>query len=72
MGVPGGAVHAVNPAGIGQGCRFAIRAMGVKGAGSIINISSRSGPLGILMAVARTLTKAAIRRATRRQSASNA
>jgi hypothetical protein len=44
----------------------------VKGSGSLINISLHSGPVGIVMPVAHTLTMAAIRRATRRQSASNA
>lgn len=38
------AVHAVNTDGTFLGCRYAIRAMRAKRAGSIINISSRSGP----------------------------
>ncbi len=40
-------VHAVNLDGTFLGCRYAIRAMRAKGSGSIINISSRSGLVGI-------------------------
>ena len=55
------AVHAVNLDGTFLGCRYAIRAMRAKGAGSIINISSRSGLVGIPMAAAYASSKAAIR-----------
>ncbi len=59
------AVHAVNSDGTFLGCRYAIRAMRAKGAGSIINISSRSGLVGIPMAAAYAASKAAIRNHTK-------
>jgi 3(or 17)beta-hydroxysteroid dehydrogenase len=59
------AVHAVNLDGTFLGCRYAIRAMRPKGAGSIINISSRSGLVGIPMAAAYASSKAAIRNHTK-------
>lgn len=55
------AVHKVNLDGTFLGCRYAIRAMKEKGAGSIINISSRSGMVGIPGAAAYASSKAAIR-----------
>lgn len=55
------AVHRVNLDGTFMGCRYAIRAMKEKGAGSIINISSRSGMVGIPGAAAYASSKAAIR-----------
>ncbi|RZF64237.1 SDR family oxidoreductase [Sphingomonas populi] len=55
------AVHQVNLDGTFLGCRYAIGAMKAKGAGSIINISSRSGLVGIPMAAAYASSKAAIR-----------
>lgn len=55
------AVHAVNTDGTFLGCRYAIRAMRGAGAGSIINISSRSGLVGIPGAAAYAASKAAIR-----------
>jgi len=55
------AVHAVNLDGTFMGCRYAIGAMKAKGAGSIINISSRSGLVGIPGAAAYASSKAAIR-----------
>ncbi|WP_417593824.1 SDR family oxidoreductase [Parasphingorhabdus sp.] len=55
------AVHRVNLDGTFLGCRYAIRAMKDKGAGSIINISSRSGLVGIPGAAAYASSKAAIR-----------
>jgi 3(or 17)beta-hydroxysteroid dehydrogenase len=55
------AVHAVNLDGVFLGCKYAIRAMRAKGAGSIINISSRSGMVGIPGAAAYASSKAAIR-----------
>ncbi|EDL48913.1 SDR family oxidoreductase [Erythrobacter sp. SD-21] len=54
-------VHAVNTDGCFLGCRYALRAMKAKGAGSIINMSSRSGLVGILGAAAYAASKAAIR-----------
>lgn len=54
-------VHAVNLDGTFLGCRYAIRAMRAKGAGAIINISSRSGLVGIPAAAAYASSKAAIR-----------
>lgn len=59
------AVHEVNLDGTFLGCRYAIRAMRAKGAGSIINISSRSGLVGVPMAAAYASSKAAIRNHTR-------
>ncbi|MDO6731750.1 SDR family oxidoreductase [Marinovum sp. 2_MG-2023] len=59
------AVHAVNNDGTFLGCRYAIRAMRAKGGGSIINISSRSGLVGIPMAAAYAASKAAIRNHTK-------
>lgn len=59
------AVHAVNNDGTFLGCRYAIRAMRAKGTGSIINISSRSGLIGIPMAAAYAASKAAIRNHTK-------
>ena len=54
-------VHAVNLDGTFLGCRYAITAMRAKGAGSIINMSSRSGLVGIPGAAAYASSKAAIR-----------
>lgn len=59
------AVHAVNLDGTFLGCRYAIGAMRARGAGSIINISSRSGMIGIPMAAAYASSKAAIRNHTK-------
>lgn len=58
-------VHAVNNDGTFLGCRYAIRAMRAKGAGSIINISSRSGIVGIPMAAAYAASKGAVRNHTK-------
>ncbi len=58
-------VHAVNLDGTFLGCRYAIKAMRAKGAGSIINISSRSGIVGIPGAAAYASSKAAIRNHTK-------
>lgn len=55
------AVHAVNTDGTFLGCRYAIRAMKAAGTGSIINMSSRSGLVGIPGAAAYAASKAAIR-----------
>ncbi len=59
------AVHAVNTDGTFLGCRYAIKAMRESGAGSIINISSRSAMVGIPMASAYAASKAAIRNHTK-------
>ena len=58
-------VHAVNLDGTFLGCRYAIRAMRTKGAGSIINMSSRSGLVGVPGAAAYASSKAAIRNHTK-------
>lgn len=54
-------VHRVNLDGTFLGCRYAIAAMKENGAGSIINISSRSGLVGIPLAGAYASSKAAVR-----------
>lgn len=54
-------VHRVNLDGTFLGCRYAIRAMKAAGTGSIINMSSRSGLVGIPGAAAYASSKAAIR-----------
>ncbi|OSZ72703.1 short-chain dehydrogenase [Sphingomonas sp. IBVSS1] len=59
------AVHAVNLDGCFLGCRAAIRAMRPMGKGSIINISSRSGIVGIPAAAAYASSKAAMRNHTK-------
>jgi NAD(P)-dependent dehydrogenase (short-subunit alcohol dehydrogenase family) len=58
-------VHAVNLDGTFLGCRYAIDAMKAKRAGSIINMSSRSGLVGIPGAAAYASSKAAIRNHTK-------
>jgi NAD(P)-dependent dehydrogenase (short-subunit alcohol dehydrogenase family) len=59
------AVHATNLDGVFLGCKHAIRAMRRTGAGSIINMSSRSGIVGVPGAVAYAASKAAIRNHTK-------
>jgi NAD(P)-dependent dehydrogenase (short-subunit alcohol dehydrogenase family) len=59
------AVHAVNTDGTFLGCRYALRAMREGKRGSIINISSRSGLVGIPGAAAYAASKAAIRNHTK-------
>lgn len=59
------AVHATNLDGTFLGCRYAIGAMRAAGSGSIINISSRSGMVGIPGAAAYAASKAAIRNHTK-------
>jgi NAD(P)-dependent dehydrogenase (short-subunit alcohol dehydrogenase family) len=54
-------VHRVNLDGTFLGCRYAIGVMKGQGAGSIINISSRSGLVGIPGAAAYASSKAAVR-----------
>ena len=58
-------IHRVNLDGVFLGCRYAIKAMRSKGTGSIINISSRSGMIGIPAAAAYASSKAAIRNHTK-------
>lgn len=58
-------VHAVNSDGTFLGCRYALRAMKERGTGSIINMSSRSGIVGIPGAAAYAASKAAIRNHTK-------
>ncbi len=58
-------VHAVNTDGCFLGCRYALRAMKANGDGSIINMSSRSGLVGIPGAAAYAASKAAIRNHTK-------
>lgn len=57
-------VHAVNSDGIFLGCKKAIQTM-KQGKGSIINISSRSGLVGIPGAAAYAASKAAVRNHTK-------
>jgi NAD(P)-dependent dehydrogenase (short-subunit alcohol dehydrogenase family) len=59
------AVHRVNLDGTFLGCKYAIRAMRSRGTGSIINVSSRSGLVGIPFAAAYASSKAAIRNHTK-------
>lgn len=54
-------VHRVNLDGVFLGCKYAIRAMRPRRSGSIINISSRSGLVGIPGAAAYASSKAAVR-----------
>jgi NAD(P)-dependent dehydrogenase (short-subunit alcohol dehydrogenase family) len=61
------AVHATNLDGVFLGCKHAIRAMRRAGnGGSIINVSSRSGLVGIPRAAAYASSKAAVRNHTKR------
>jgi NAD(P)-dependent dehydrogenase (short-subunit alcohol dehydrogenase family) len=59
------AVHRTNLDGVFLGCKHAIRAMRPHGAGSIVNISSRSGLVGIPGAAAYASSKAAVRNHTK-------
>ncbi len=58
-------VHHVNLDGTFLGCRYAIRAMRPRRAGSIINISSRAGLVGVPGAAAYASSKAAVRNHTK-------
>lgn len=58
-------VHAINSDGTFLGCKYAIQAMKSSEAGSIINISSRSGLVGIPGASAYAASKAAVRNHTK-------
>jgi len=55
------AVHATDLDGTFLGCKYAIAAMKRRGTGSIINLSSRSGLVGIPTAAAYASSKAAVR-----------
>lgn len=59
------AVHRTNLDGVFLGCKYAIRMMRPRGRGSIINISSRSGLVGIPGAAAYASSKAAVRNHTK-------
>lgn len=59
------AVHAVNLDGAFLGCKHAIRAMRRGGEGAIVNLSSRSGVVGISGAAAYASSKAALRNHTK-------
>ena len=59
------AVHHTNLDGVFLGCKHAIRAMRARGTGSVINISSRSGQVGIPGAAAYASSKAAVRNHTK-------
>jgi NAD(P)-dependent dehydrogenase (short-subunit alcohol dehydrogenase family) len=59
------AVHRVNLDGTFLGCRYAIRAMRARGQGAIVNISSRSGLVGIAGAAAYAASKAGVRNHTK-------
>lgn len=63
------AVHETNLEGVFLGCRYAIAAMkpgsGLQRGGSIINISSRSGQVGIPRAAAYASSKAGVRNHTK-------
>lgn len=58
-------VHETNLDGVFLGCKHGIRAMRATGTGSIINLSSRSGLVGIPGAAAYASSKAAIRNHTK-------
>jgi NAD(P)-dependent dehydrogenase (short-subunit alcohol dehydrogenase family) len=58
-------VHETNLDGVFLGCKYAIKAMRATQKGSIINISSRSGIVGIPTAAAYASSKAAVRNHTK-------
>lgn len=58
-------VHQTNLDGVFLGCKYAIRSMRQSGAGAIVNISSRSGLVGIPGAAAYASSKAAVRNHTK-------
>ena len=59
------AVHSTNLDGTFLGCKHGVRAMRPGGKGSIVNISSRSGLVGIPQAAAYASSKAAVRNHTK-------
>ncbi len=58
-------VHAVNSDGVFLGCKYAIQTMKQFDDGAIVNISSRSGLVGIPGAAAYAASKAAVRNHTK-------
>jgi NAD(P)-dependent dehydrogenase (short-subunit alcohol dehydrogenase family) len=58
-------VHQTNLDGVALGCKYGIRLMKHSNAASIVNISSRSGIVGIPAAVAYASSKAAVRNHTK-------
>jgi 3(or 17)beta-hydroxysteroid dehydrogenase len=59
------AIHRTNLDGVFLGCKYAIRAMRPMKTGSIVNISSRSGMVGVPGAAAYASSKAAVRNHTK-------
>jgi len=59
------AIHRTNLDGVFLGCKYAIQFMKSSGGGSIINIASRSGVVGIPYAAAYASSKAAVRNLTK-------
>ena len=57
-------IHRVNATGVMMGCKYAIQMMKAKG-GSIINISSRSGIVGVPAAAGYASSKASVRNHTK-------
>jgi 3(or 17)beta-hydroxysteroid dehydrogenase len=58
-------IHSVNLDGTALGCKYAISAMKNNGGGSIVNVSSRSGIVGVPGAAAYASSKAAVRNHTK-------
>jgi NAD(P)-dependent dehydrogenase (short-subunit alcohol dehydrogenase family) len=58
-------VHAVNSDGVALGCKYAIQLMKQNQKGSIVNISSRAGVVGIPHMTAYAASKAAVRNHTK-------
>ncbi len=58
-------VHAVNSDGVALGCKYAIGLMKKKRYGSIVNISSRAGIIGMPLAAAYAASKASVRNHTK-------
>jgi NAD(P)-dependent dehydrogenase (short-subunit alcohol dehydrogenase family) len=58
-------VHRTNLEGVFLGCKYAIQSMRKRGSGSIINISSRSGLVGVPGAAAYAASKAGVRNHTK-------
>jgi NAD(P)-dependent dehydrogenase (short-subunit alcohol dehydrogenase family) len=57
-------IHSINSDGVALGCKYAIKIMKENG-GNIVNISSRSGIVGIPQAVAYASSKASVRNHTK-------
>jgi 3(or 17)beta-hydroxysteroid dehydrogenase len=58
-------VHATNSDGVALGCKYAIKLMKKRRCGSIVNISSRAGIVGIPLAAAYAASKASVRNHTK-------